>query len=61
LQDGCQGELGRRYRRVTEPAVTVSCAELFLETFVEDLVAMLAQEHEQLGSLHAPHYRRFGR
>jgi len=41
-----QGELGWSYRRLTEATLAVEGAQLFLKTLVEDLVAILAQEHE---------------
>jgi hypothetical protein len=52
LQDGRQRQSRRRYGRLAEPAVAVDRGKLLLEGLVEDLVAVLAQEDEELGALY---------
>jgi hypothetical protein len=60
LQDGDQRELRWRDGRLAEPALTVDPALLLLKALVEDLVASVAQENEELLPLHTPRHRLFG-
>ncbi len=57
LQDQRQRQLHRRHRRLALRTVAVGSGQLGLEHLVEQLMAIPAQEHEQLRPPHQTHHR----
>src|SRR5215510_1652520 len=57
LQDRCQRQLRRRNRRLAPRAAHIGLRQLRLEYLVKQLIAVLAQEHEQLRPPHRLDHR----